>query len=250
MKRDWTSQLLRAGMAFFCMVVGSAGLQAVTIEFTESTYTVRPGGTMDIVVNISETIPNGLEGYAIKLEFLTDVLSVNRIDVVPGLDFDLFDPDADRDAGPGFASIAGFVEFGQPAYTGTDFMVFNVTIAQSAQTGQSTLDLMPLLAEAINFVDGLGNPLDETITFGTAILDVLPPWPPQFIEDLRVDLEAGSAVIRFTGTPERPYAILYSTSLQQGSWIALDTIIAPQGGLVEVIDPDHSGRRFYRIATP
>jgi len=250
MKPIFTSDLKKVGIIIFSLLVAALNLPAVTVAFTQSTYSVRPGDSLDIVVSLDEAVPNGLEGYAIKLEFLSNVLSVNQIDIVPELDFDLFDPGAYRDVGSDYVSIAGFVEIGQPAYSGTEFIIINVTISEAAQVGQSLLDLSPLIEGAINFVDGLWNPLDEIITFGTATLDVLPPWPIQFIDDLRIDLEQGSTVIRFSGTPSRSYSIFYSSDLLQGSWQILEIVSPDQDGLVEFIDADQAARRFYTVSSP
>lgn len=250
MNANRTSRFLRASLTFLMLAVSVLSLSAVTVQFDKATYTVRPGDTFDITLRFSEPVPNGLSGYAVQLGFPSGLLAVNRITVVPALDFDLFDAGAARDAGADFASVAGFTQFGQPAYTGTDFVTFRVTLARSAQQGQTSLELAPLLANAVNFVDGLGNPLDDSMIFGAASLDILPPWPVEFLDDFRVDLENGQAVLRFTGIPGRTYRVLHSGTLQERSWIRLVDVVAPQSGLVEVIDPLPAANRFYRISSP
>ena len=224
---------------------------AVTIGFSEASYTVRPGDKVSLVVELSEPVANGLEGYALTLSYPDGIISVNSIQPVAELDFDLFEPGAIRSAGPTFASVAGYTELGKPAYTGTGFVVFNLTIRTNAPEGTYPLTLGPMLADAVNFVDGLGNPIDGSITFGSATMEILPPWPPEYIDDLRIDIVAGQAVLHFTGTPGRPYRILYSDTLQSGQWQSLGIFTAPANGIVEVTDTGSSGLpdRFYRVSS-
>ena len=244
------SRILRSGLMLFLLAGGFIPLNGVTLEFAQSSYTARPGDTFALTVRFSEPVPNGLVGYALKLGFQANLLTVNQITVVPALDFDLFEPGAERAAGADFASVAGFTQFGQPAYSGTNFVTFSVTLPKSAAEGQVSLALEPLLANAVNFVDGLGNPLDDSLTFGAATLNILPPWPEEYIEDLRVDLENGQAVLRFSGIPGRTYRVLYSQTLQERSWVRLEDVVAPESGLLEVTDPIPAVNRFYRVAAP
>ncbi|MEX0330648.1 MAG: hypothetical protein AB3N64_04425 [Puniceicoccaceae bacterium] len=245
-----TSRIMRNSLMFIMLIVSAFSLHAVTLEFDQATYSARPGDSFDITVRLSEPVPNGLAGYALKLGFSSGLLAIDQIQVVPQLDFDLFEPGAARNAGADFASVAGFTEFGQPAYNGTDFVTFSVTLAKTAQEGEVSLNLGPLLANAVNFVDGLGNPLDDTLVLGTATLDILPPWPEEFLDDLHVSIEGNRTVLRFSGIPGRIYRILYSTTLQDRSWILLQDIEAPESGLVEVTDTLGSETRFYNVTSP
>lgn len=245
-----TSRILRYSLTLLMLAVSAFSLQAVTLEFDQATYSARPGDSFDITVRLTEPVPNGLAGYALKLGFPDGLLAINQIQVVPQLDFDLFEPGAARDAGADFASVAGFTEFGQPAYGGTEFVTFSVTLARTAPEGEVSLNLGPLLANAVNFVDGLGNPLDDTLVLGTATLDILPPWPEEFLEDLHLNIEQNRTVLRFSGIPGRIYRILYSTTLQDRSWILLQDVEAPESGLVEVTDTLGAETRFYTVTSP
>ena len=250
MRLGSTSTILQSFLILVGLALCVTPLSAVTVEFSQPSYTVRPGDSIDITVRLSDPVPNGLEGYALQLGFPAGLLAVNAISVVPQLDFDLFETGALRDAGGDFASIAGFVEFGQPAYTGTDFVIFSVTVSKAAAEGPVVLNLSGLLDNAVNFVDGLGNSIDESLTFGTATLDILPPWPEEYLDDIRVDIEAGQTVIRFSGIPGRSYLIQYSNSLSERSWLTLKTVDAPGDGRVEVMDSLTGGSRFYRVVSP
>jgi hypothetical protein len=241
----WLKLLLLGGM-----VLNPFGMLALTVEFAEPTYTVRPGDTVDLVVRLDQAVPEGLGGYALKMNFPTGLLAIDAITVTPQLDFDLFEPGAELDAGLDYASVAGFVEFGQSAYAGTEFVTITVTVSKAAPEGPVVLKLDPLLDSAVNFVDGLGNSLDGSLILGTATLNVLPPWPVEFLDDFRVDVESGSPVIRFTGTPGRPYRIQSSSGLTGQSWVTLGEVVAPQDGLVEVPDSLPASGRFYRVIEP
>lgn len=95
---------------------------ALSVDFAQPTYNVRPGDSIDLVISFSEPVPNGLDGYAIQLNFDNDLLEIdpNQITVPPELDFDLFEPGAATDTtGSNYASVAGNVEFLSIPYSGT-----------------------------------------------------------------------------------------------------------------------------------
>ena len=230
-------------------IVGLAStLCAVSVDFDQATYTVRPGDSLDLVVSFSEPIPNGLLGYAIQLNFDTDVLAVNQITVPAELDFDFIDPPAARDWGSNFASIAGYTAFGEPAYTGTDFVTFSVTVPVAVAVGQYCLELSFLLLspDAVNFIDGTAVSIDDTLVLGSATLVV---DPPVVMENLTIAPDGANMRISFTGTPGHEYLVEYSTDLTPLPWTPLETVVAPVGGLVEVFDvkPVAPNKRFYRI---
>lgn len=62
-----------------------------------------------------------------------------------------------------------------------------------------------------------------------------------------------SVVLRFTAVAGESYTVLYRDTLASGAWLKLRDVPAqPEGGVIEVHDPDASrvGARFYRLVTP
>lgn len=247
----FSSLLTRSMALMFCMAGVLNVSPGVDIEFSQGSYSAGPGDNLELVVSFSEPVPAGIEGYALLLNFPKDILSVTGIDVVPDLDWDLFDAGAIRDASDSFASVAGFVEFGEPAYTGTDFVTFNLIVTNAAAVGTYSLQLSPLLAEGANFVDGNGDPIDS-IAFGSATLEIVEPLPTEFLADLRIDIIGTDVLLRFTGTSGRSYKVQYSSSLEGDSWQDLGTYTAAAGGVVEAVDSGSplQQTRFYRVVDP
>ena len=141
------------------------------------------------------------------------------------------------------------MELGQPAYTGIDFVTFNVTVSAAAADRAYALVLGLLDPEANNFVDGTGSVIDGDLVFGTATLTISSAF--SIVTDLRIIRVVDQLAIRFTGTPGLDYLIEYSTDLTPDSWLTLTTITAPGDGQVEVLDavPASGEGRFYRVTS-
>lgn len=236
----------------FSLLSGAHISSASEIGLSQSTYTAKAGDVLVVVVSFDESVPNGLEGYALMLSFPQNLLSVSGIEIVPELDWGLFDAGAELDAGDSFASAAGFVEFGEPAYNGTSFVTFNLLVTAAAVPGTYSLQLAPLLDQGTNFVNGNGDAIDDTLTFGSAVLEIIEPSPEEYLGDLRIDFVASDVLLRFTGTAGRSYKIQYSSSLTATSWQDLATVVAPSDGVVELLDDSVSlsETRFYRVVQP
>ncbi len=238
-------------LAIALVLGGVCRLQAVTVNFSQVGYTAAPGDTFDLVVRFSEPVPNGLEGYALRMNFDSGLLGFSQIAVEPELDFDAFaDAPADKDSFSDYAYVAGFTDVGEPAYTGIDFVVFTVTVSLAAADGVYSLELAPLFPDAFSFVDGTGAVIDDDLVFGSASLTVSSAVAA--ISDFRIERQAGQMAIRFAATPGFDYLIEYNTDLATDTWTTLTTVSPPADGQVEVLDPvpASGNRRFYRASTP
>ena len=236
-------------MTMICIIAAGA-CQAITIGFADSYYKAAPGQTVQLVTQLSEPVPNGLEGYAIKLTFPSQAATLVTTDIwVPAeLDFDFLDPGAAREVGPGYASVAGYTELGQPAYTGTQFAVFTLTIPSNAPLGVYSVELGKLLQAGINFVDSNGQSVDASIQYGSATLEIVPPRPAESINDLTVEWVDGHARLTFSCIPGWNYAILRSSDLIQ--FTEIEIIRGPANGIIQFLDPVAAGASpvFYTIA--
>lgn len=236
-------------MCIACIITACV-CQGITIGFKESYHKAAQGKTVQLVTQLSNPVPNGLEGYALKMTFPSNVATLTITDVtVPAeLDFDVVDPGAARKVGPGYASVAGYTELGQPAYTGTQFAVFTLTIPANAPLGVYTVDLGPLLQAGFNFVDGTGQPIDDSIEFGSTILEIVPPRQAEIIDDLKLELVDGHAQMTFSCIPGLKYAILRSDDLIQ--FTAIEVITGPESGIIQYVDPQAAGASpmFYTVA--
>ena len=225
-------------------------VSAVTVGFQYDHYTVIPGSTVTLVTSFSEPVPGGLQGYALKMNFNPGAVLISGEDILvtPDLDFGLFDPGAQKVAGDGFASIAGFVEIGQPAYHGTDLAVFRISIPLDAQPGYYTISLQPLLAGADNFVDGNLNPLDDTLEFGITLLEIRESRPQESFDDLKLEIVDQNVRLTFTALAGWPYTIQASTGSFTG-WQTIGHVIPQFNGPFEFIDSgnDIQTALFYRI---
>ena len=66
---------------------------------------------------------------------------------------------------------------------------------------------------------------------------------------LEIVLAGGTATASFTGAPGTSYTLERSTTLAAASWTTIDTVVAPESGLVQIADPAPPlPRAFYRIA--
>lgn len=66
---------------------------------------------------------------------------------------------------------------------------------------------------------------------------------------LAVNLSGSTVTGTFTGVAGTSYTLQRSTTLETGSWIDVDTEVAPGSGVVTVVDSDPpDGRAFYRIS--
>jgi hypothetical protein len=88
-----------------------------------------------------------------------------------------------------------------------------------------------------------GGTATETVIINVVGTAVTPPG------NMTLTISGGVATGTFTGTPGKTYILQRSTTLAAGSWLTVDTKVAPQSGPVVVQDPSPpSGKAFYRIA--
>ena len=163
-----------------------------------------------------------------------DEFSTGRNVPLQIIDYDLLwnDTDADGDplevTGVSATSIQGgtvVLEFGQITYTPppgfTGFDGFTYTVSDGIWGGTSEGDI---------YVD---------------VKQMTDPAPA----GLEIVLAGGTATASFTGAPGTSYTLERSTTLAAASWTTIDTVVAPESGLVQIDDPAPPlPRAFYRIA--
>ncbi|MEX0330672.1 MAG: hypothetical protein AB3N64_04550 [Puniceicoccaceae bacterium] len=226
------------------------GASAVDLKFDRFTYVAARGDKVSLVTSFSGMIPSGLEGYALQLNFPagTASLSTTDIEVPAPLDFGLFNPGAERSIGVDFASVAGFIEFGQTPYFGTAFVEFEITIPANAPLGFHAFSLVPLIAGGDNFVNGQLQVLDDSINFGSATIQIVDSRPVDSFEDLQITRVAGQNRLSFTGSPQWIYTIQASDN-SLTDWQTLAEVYAASNGFVQYADTTVpvGVSRFYRI---
>jgi len=93
--------------------------------------------------------------------------------------------------------------------------------------------------------DGWGGTATGTVTVTVTSNAAIPPGQMT----LAVNLSGDNVTGTFTGTPGATYILQRSTTLQDGSWVDVDTEVADGSGIVNVVDSDPpDGRAFYRIS--
>jgi hypothetical protein len=158
---------------FFWLNLANAFAQ-VRIVFEEPQIVALRNQEIEVVVRFQEAVPQGLEGYHLRLNHPTGTVDSTQtaIEVPPDLDFGFFEPPALRDIDATGASIRGFVEFGAPAYIGTDFVTFRLRIAPNAPYGAHPLTLS--IPRPESFVNGNLEVIDGQILLGSATLNIVP----------------------------------------------------------------------------
>jgi hypothetical protein len=75
---------------------------------------------------------------------------------------------------------------------------------------------------------------------------------PETVFILSLNLEAGAAVIRFNGTPQRSYILQAADALVPGAWLNIQTnqTDASGAGIIRDGEARNHSARFYRIAVP
>ncbi len=157
-------------------------------------YTKAPGARVDVIITLSAPIPHGLEGYHLRLRHPANLFSERLILVeTPDLDNGWFEGPAERHFDDDSARIQGFVAWGAPAYPGTSFLVFRLTVAPDTPPGDYFLELE--FPEDHCFINGRLEYIDDNLDLGSAILRVTgivdlngngvpDDWELQFFETL------------------------------------------------------------------
>ena len=231
--------------------LGAVSAAAIEIDFDQAGYTVDPGDTLELTVALDQPVPNGLDAYALRLSFPTGTVSLDESDIaiVSELDHDLFaEGPADRNVTGASATLRGFADLSEGAYSGTAFVTFHVTVPINAPGGDHQLQLGLADPDGNNFVDGARNVIDTELVFGTAALNIVVPVP-ETIDPLSLDPLTGSVSAAFRGIPGRDYRIQASTNLQD--WSTIRIVTADQTGAFGFTDTDAPDfpRRFYRART-
>jgi hypothetical protein len=170
-RRPCTSLFAHLLLLFVVSIVATA--QAVTLEFENAEYSAARGDYIEVQVSLNQPVPDGLLAYWLRMEYddlLFDPASA-MVDVVPALNFGFTDPPALRDIGAGHAEIRGFVDIEAPAYTGTAFLNFLLTVREDAPYGTYTLTLV--IPQPNSFIDGELQVIDDQIVLGTATIEIV-----------------------------------------------------------------------------
>ena len=168
---------------------------------------------------------------------VNDALSVDEnseleIDVV----FDLLDNDTDADGddvtlasfsstsaeGGTITQDGGYLTYTpEPGFDGVDTFTYTVSDGWGGVSATGTVTI------TVNNVAGAE------------------PGPMTLV----VNLAGNNVTGTFTGSPGKTYILQRSTSLLAGSWIDVDTEVAPESGIVVVVDGSPpAGRAFYRLS--
>jgi hypothetical protein len=168
----------------------SAGV--VRVGFNQAVYSISPGQNFNVVITIDgddgtpslDPVPNGLFAYSLEMTITpSTAATVQTVTPVPQLNFSGVSSPAIVTTTSGSIKITGNVQIANPVvdYTGTTIATISMTDAPPAN---SSYDLALAIYEIgppasfDSFVDGSGNVLDGTITFGTAQVIVTTPAPP------------------------------------------------------------------------
>lgn len=160
-------------LLFLLLFIGiTVSASAVTLQFEHAEYTVARGDYMEVRVSLNQPVPDGLLAYWLRMEYddrLFDVATA-MVDVVPALNFGFTDPPALRDNGVGHAEIRGFVDLEAPAYTGTAFLNFLLTVREDAPYGVYTFTLV--IPQPNSFINGAMQVFDDQIVLGSATIQI------------------------------------------------------------------------------
>lgn len=234
-------------MAIGLLLLGAIRVEAVSLDFEETSYTVVPGDEITLNIAFANPIPAGLDAYFIQMNFAEGLFTLTGEDIeVPAeLDFGLFEPGAERTVSSDSAAVRGFAEFGAP-YQGVALASFTVTVGIDAPAGAQTVTLA--IPQGNSFVDGDLNILDDQIVLGTATVMVVVP-PPEIAAPILLEPANGNAILSFTGLVGRNYRVEASVDLE--SWTLIAEVVADGQGEILFEDTSASGfdRRFYRLAS-
>ncbi len=244
-----------------CSVVIGAinGVSAgIAVRFEAPEYTVNGSGefTVRVVIDGDDQVPgfqpiaNGLFHFGVKVSFTPAQVETNResLEVVATLDYSGLVPGAAVEIGDGFLSSKGNIILSTP--TSQPFLeniLFALTFANRAPVGSQyelQLSSAASLPSETLFLDGKGKPLDDTVTFGSGSVTVLPDdtfepplldirfFPPHSVE-LLYSVEVG-----------RDYFIEISEDLV--AWENLFQVPRNDGSVLVEITP---GPKYFRLKT-
>lgn len=144
----------------------------IVIAPSQPVYSPQRGQTFDVIVTLSQPIPQGLEGYHLQLRHPSGLFSARQILVeTPEIDHGFLPgTPAERSFTAETARIQGFVDLDLPPYAGVSFLVFRLTLAENAPAGEHPLVLE--FPEANCFINGNFQTVDPLITLGSATVNV------------------------------------------------------------------------------
>lgn len=156
----------------------------VEVRFGVNEHTVLPGQTFTASVQISPIPPGGLFSYGVQLLFdplVATLRDEGAITVPADLNFNgPLGVSALRMVAPGFGGVKGSVDptvLPPQGFTGSALASFEISnlSEQVGQTYEIRLGLFQTLGSTESvFVTGLGEVLDNRITFGRATISVVP----------------------------------------------------------------------------
>jgi hypothetical protein len=168
------------------MTLSGTTMAVPSVYFDQSNYTVSPGGSVSVGIRIDgdnsvagdQPVTNGLFAYGVRASFpaTSAAVPLESITVPPALDFNGFSAGASKSIGSGFAEVIGNVDqlpFLTVNYAGNLLSSFTLNeLTLSPGSYQLSLGLHSFAGN--KFVDGMNNPLDNSLQFGTATVTVVP----------------------------------------------------------------------------
>jgi hypothetical protein len=169
------------GVALPLSVVGQGTFR---VRFDQTSYVVTPESTLTVGIVIDPAPLSGLFSYGMKVVFdeaFARVEAASAISVPPPLDFNgVLGPGADRSIGSGFAAVKGTVDFFlSPPQNYGGSLLANISVKnlvnEAGQTYPLSIEIYRTLGPSESvFVNGAGEALDRQLTFGTALVHVVP----------------------------------------------------------------------------
>ena len=164
--------------------LSAVGQGTFRVRFDQTSYVVTPESTLTVGIVIDPTPLSGLFSYGMKVVFdeaFARVEAASAISVPPPLDFNgVLGPGADRSAGSGFGAVKGTVDFFlSPPQSYGGSLLANVSIKNLVNEAGLTYPLSIEIYRTLGpsesvFVNGAGQALDSQVTFGSALVHVVP----------------------------------------------------------------------------
>lgn len=228
----------------------------IRIRFDASTYEVAAGGEFTVGVVIDgddridgdQPVTNGLFSFGVRINYPSTNAETKPLwlDVVSSLNYAGLTPGAVVEQRDGYITAKGNIiltSISSPPYGGTPLLALKFT-DRSAVAGRYSISLASaaLSTSQTLFVDGMGNALDASITYGTADVIVQPDPsdnPPRM--DIQ-KLPSGDVELSYKVTAGKDYFIQTSEDLR----VWRDLYPAPTNEGKILIQPS-GGFLYYRL---
>lgn len=238
------------------LTVGASGSAPLTYQWYKGTEPIAGATASTLDLNITDVTPAG--DYKVRVTNGAGFVDSNIATVTVNNAIPVAVDDAlETDENTALVIDVGFDMLGNDTDADNDTLTLNGFAATSFNGGTVTEagGLITYTPAAGFFgLDGFTYTVKDgwggTSAVGTVLITVTeaPNSPPGQLS-LDIDLVGGSVTGTFTGNPGATYILQRSTTLAAGSWVDVDTAIAPASGIVEVEDlAPPAGKAFYRIS--